>query len=249
MTNRDYDRETAERVGWIKDVLAEAGVGGIVFGSSGGKDSVLVGILCKMACHNTLGIILPCESKRNFEEDTRDALLFAASFDVEHITADLTAVKQALAAALPIELNTQASTNINPRLRMTALYAAAAARGALVAGTGDRSERHMGYFTKWGDGACDFNPIADLTVTEIYEFLQHLGAPQVFQTKAPSAGLFEGQTDEEEMGVTYGEIDKYLLTGETGTNFHKIQRAHEISAHKRTPIKNTADNTICNYRK
>ena len=234
---RDYGRETTERVAWIKAVLEEAGVKGIVFGSSGGKDSVLAGILCKMACDNTLGIILPCESKRNFEEDTKDALLFAEHFNIEHISADLTAAKQAMADALPMELSAQASTNINPRLRMAALYAAAAVRGALVAGTGNRSETHMGYFTKWGDGGCDFNPIADLTVTEIYEFLQHLGAPQVFWTKAPSAGLFEGQTDEAEMGVSYAEIDGYLLMGETGPNFDKIQRAHEISGHKRAPIK------------
>ena len=235
--HRDYKKETADRVAWIKTVLEEAGAAGIVFGSSGGKDAVLTGILCKMACDNTLGIILPCESRRNFEEDTKDALLFAEHFNIEHISVDLTAAKQAMVAALPMELNMQAGTNINPRLRMTALYAAAAARGALVAGTGNRSETHMGYFTKWGDGSCDFNPIADLTVTEIYEFLQHLGAPQVFWTKEPSAGLFEGQTDETEMGVSYAEIDKYLLKGEIGSNFHKIERAHEVSEHKRMPIK------------
>jgi NAD+ synthase len=221
---------------WIKSVLAEAGAAGIVFGSSGGKDSVLAGALCKMACDNTLGVILPCESARNFHEDTRDALLFAEHFDIEHITADLTAAKQAMAAALPLELNARADTNINPRLRMAALYAVAAARGALVAGTSNRSEIHMGYFTKWGDGGCDFNPIADLTVTEIYEFLQYMGVPEVFWTKAPSAGLFPGQTDEAEMGVSYAEIDKYLLTGETGPNFNKIRRAHKISQHKRAPI-------------
>jgi len=234
---RDYVRETEARVAWIKAVLAEAGATGIVFGSSGGKDAVLTGALCKMACDNTLGIIMPCESKRNFEEDTRDALLFAEHFGIEHISVDLTAAKQAMAAALPMDLNRQASTNINPRLRMTTLYAAAATRGALVAGTGNRSEAHMGYFTKWGDGGYDFNPIADLTVSEIYEFLQHLGAPEVFWTKAPSAGLFEGQTDEAEMGVTYAEIDKYLLTGEKGPNFDKIEWAHKISEHKRTLIK------------
>jgi len=238
---RDYKRETENRVTWIREVLAEAGATGVVFGSSGGKDSVLVGILCKMACNNTLGIILPCESKRNFEEDTKDALLFAKHFSIEHITADLTAAKKALVAALPLELNKQASTNINPRLRMAALYAVAATRNALVAGTGNRSETHMGYFTKWGDGGCDFNPIADLTVTEIYEFLQHLGAPQIFWTKAPSAGLFEGQTDEEEMGVSYAEIDKYLLVGEIGPNIDKIEQAHKISNHKRVPVKKYGD--------
>ncbi|MCL2573632.1 MAG: NAD(+) synthase [Defluviitaleaceae bacterium] len=234
---RDYAKETTDRVAWIKQILADSRARGIVFGSSGGKDSVLVGILCKMACENTLGVILPCESKRNFEEDTKDALLFAEHFGIEHISADLTTAKQAIVAALPMELNAAASTNINPRLRMTALYAIAATYGALVAGTGNRSETHMGYFTKWGDGGCDFNPIADLTVAEIYEFLQYLGAPKIFWTKAPSAGLFEGQTDEQEMGISYAEIDSYLLNGEIGTNYEKIERAHKISEHKRVPIK------------
>jgi len=238
---RDYKREAEDRVAWIKQILADAGCAAIVFGSSGGKDSVLVGALCKMACENTLGIIMPCESVRNFEEDTEDALLFARHFDIEHITVDLTAAKREMAAALPMELSQQASTNINPRLRMATLYAAAATRGALVAGTSNRSETHMGYFTKWGDAGCDFNPIADLTVTEIYEFLQHLGAPECFWTKAPSAGLFPGQTDEAEMGVTYAEIDKYLLTGEKGLNFDKIERAHKITEHKRVGV------AKCNY--
>ncbi|MCL2376366.1 MAG: NAD(+) synthase [Defluviitaleaceae bacterium] len=233
---RDYKRETEDRVAWIKQVLAKAGCGAIVFGSSGGKDSVLVGILCKMACDNTLGIIMPCESARNFEEDTEDALLFARHFDIEHITVDLTAAKQEMAAALPMELNKQASTNINPRLRMATLYAVAATRGALVAGTSNRSETHMGYFTKWGDAGCDFNPIADLTVTETYEFLRYLDAPERFWTKAPSAGLFPGQTDEDEMGVTYAEIDKYLLMGEKGPNFDKIELSHKITAHKRSGV-------------
>ena len=235
--HRNYEKETTARVAWIKQVLADAGSSAIVFGSSGGKDSVLAGALCKMACDNTLGVILPCESTRNFEEDTKDALLFAGHFGIEHISADLTAAKLAISAALPIELATQASTNINPRLRMAALYAIAAARGALVVGTSNRSEYHMGYFTKWGDGGCDFNPIADLTVTEIYEYLQYLGAPDVFWLKAPSAGLFEGQTDEAEMGVTYAEIDNYLLTGQKGQNYSKIERAHNVSKHKREPIK------------
>ena len=92
----------------------------------------------------------------------------------------------------------------------------------------------MGYFTKWGDGACDFNPIADLTVTEIYEFLTYLKAPENIIRKAPSAGLFEGQTDEAEMGVTYDEIEMYMETGSCGSdNDARIHRAHAVTEHKR----------------
>jgi len=92
----------------------------------------------------------------------------------------------------------------------------------------------MGYFTKWGDGAYDFNPIADLTVTEVYEFLEYLGAPENIIKKAPSAGLFEGQTDEADMGVTYAAIDKYITTGEADDNDKAvIDRYHSRSEHKR----------------
>jgi NAD+ synthase len=124
--------------------------------------------------------------------------------------------------------------NLAPRIRMTTLYAIAASENRLVAGTGNRSECYMGYFTKWGDGACDFNPIADLTVTEIYEFLRELGAPEAILTKAPSAGLFDGQTDEQEMGITYQAIDAFLLDG-TVTAADKVilDRFNGVSEHKR----------------
>jgi len=238
---RDYERETRERVAWIKSVLADAGVGGIVFGSSGGKDSVLVGVLCKMACDDTLGVIMPCEASRNFGQDKDDALLLLEHFCIEHMEVDLTAAKRELVAAIGLPLGKTADINIAPRLRMTALYAIGAQRGALVAGTSNRSERHMGYFTKWGDGASDFNPIADLTVTEVFEFLKHLAVPEVFYTKAPSAGLYEGQTDEADMGVTYGEIDRYLLLGEKGPNYEKIERANKLTAHKRLALRQFAE--------
>ena len=100
----------------------------------------------------------------------------------------------------------------------------------------------MGYFTKWGDGAYDFNPIADLTVTEIYEFLTWLHAPENIIRKAPSAGLFEGQTDEQEMGVTYAAIDKYILTGEASE--HDIAAA-SISAARPRPI--TPNDAVFRY--
>src|SRR5690606_9555285 len=98
------------------------------------------------------------------------------------------------------------------------------------AGTGNRSEAYMGYFTKWGDGACDFNPIGDLTVTEIYEFLRFLKAPAVILEKAPSAGLYDGQIDEGEMGISYERIDTFLLGGSvTEAELAIIERYHRAS--------------------
>lgn len=234
---RDFEAEIAARVAFIEEQVRQSGVSGIVFGNSGGKDSALVGILCKKACPDTVGIILPCGSSRNYGEDREDALALAEQFGIETRTVDLTPVRDAEVAALTaagVSLSPAARNNIPPRLRMTTLYAVAAAERRLVAGTGNRSERHMGYFTKWGDGAFDFNCIADLTATEILEFLAYLGAPAHIVTKAPSAGLFEGQTDEGEMGVTYAEIDSLLAGGSIPEESRAIiERYHRTSEHKR----------------
>jgi NAD+ synthase len=233
---RDYEQETRKRTDFIKRVLAEAGASGIVYGNSGGKDSALVGILCKMACADTLGLIMPCGSKRNFSDDRHDAEGIAQHYGIETRFVDLSEARGELMRAVGEEtrLSDNAAANIAPRLRMAALYAVASSENRLVAGTGNRSEGYMGYFTKWGDGAHDFNPIADLTVTEIYAFLRHLGAPDYVINKAPSAGLFDGQTDEGEMGVTYASLDAFLLSGSTNeADTEIIERFHKVSRHKR----------------
>ena len=234
---RNYKNEFENRVAFIRSVLAESGASGIVYGNSGGKDSALVGILCKAACDNTVGILLPCTSERNYGEDAADAIAVAETYNIAARTVDLTPVKQAVLQALDgvAELNETALVNIAPRLRMLTLYALAAAENRLVAGTGNRSEAYVGYFTKWGDGAHDFNPIADLTVTEIYEFLRFLHAPACVIDKAPSAALFDGQTDEAEMGVTYAELDAFLLGKHIPEERRdRIEQMHRASAHKRT---------------
>ena len=234
---RDYREEFEKRVDFIKGVLKNSGAAGIVYGNSGGKDSALVGILCKAACPNTVGIIMPCASKRNFGEDRDDGIAVAEQFDIETRTIDLTPVREAELEALKgiTDANPSAVTNIAPRLRMITLYAIAASENMLVAGTGNRSEYYMGYFTKWGDGACDLNPIRDLTATEVFEFLRYLDAPAHIIEKAPSAGLFEGQTDEAEMGVTYKAIDDFLLYGTVSEkDAAVIDRYHSRSEHKRT---------------
>ncbi|HHX74549.1 MAG TPA: NAD(+) synthase [Firmicutes bacterium] len=234
---RDYALETEKRVAFIREVLAAAKARGIVYGNSGGKDSALVGILCKKACADTVGLIMPCGSRRNYAEDKRDAEAVARQFGIAQRYVDLSAARTALLDTLTgvTAVSETARANIAPRLRMTVLYAVAASENRLVAGTGNRSESYMGYFTKWGDGACDFNPIADLTVTEIYEYLRFLQVPESIITKAPSAGLFDGQTDESEMGITYQSIDAFLLTGTAGEQEKAIiERCHTASRHKRS---------------
>ncbi len=233
---RNYKEEFENRVAFIRKTVSAAGAKGIVYGNSGGKDCSLVSILCKAACDNTVGIIMPCSSSRNFGRDTDDALEVARKYKIETRSIDLTPIKELAAEKLAAitDISPMASANINPRLRMITLYTVAASENRLVAGTGNRSEANMGYFTKWGDGACDFNPIADLTVKEVYEFLEYLGAPRCVIDKAPSAALFEGQTDEQEMGNSYERIDRYLLTGEaTDEDRALIERRIAGSAHKR----------------
>ena len=231
---RDYKVEVEKRIEFIREVLSSANAAGVVFGNSGGKDSALVGILCKMACDNTVGVIMPCGTTQNYGSDKTDAEILAGQFGIESRIVDLTKTRDEIVSAIGDELNGSSASNIAPRLRMTTLYAIAANENRLVVGTDNLSERYVGYFTKWGDGACDFNPIADLTVTEVYEFLRYLNAPSGIIDKAPSAGLFEGQTDEMEMGVSYRSIDAYLK-GEAVNEADRavIERLHRVSEHKR----------------
>ena len=236
---RNYQDEFEKRVAYIRAKVREARADGIVFGNSGGKDSALVGILCKAACSNTLGVIMPCASRQNYGQDRDDGNALASQYGIETRIVDLTAVREAELKALEgvASLSDMAVANIAPRLRMTTLYTIGQSENRLVAGTGNRSEIYMGYFTKWGDGASDFNPIADLCATEVFEFLRFLNAPTSIVEKAPSAGLYEGQTDEKEMGVTYRAIDAFLLQAEVNeADKAVIDRYHGRSEHKRRPI-------------
>lgn len=240
---RDYKKEFEERVGFIRSLVEDSHMNGIVFGNSGGKDSALVGILCKAACDNTVGVIMPCSSSRNYGIDAEDGKKVAEQYGIETRLVDLTPVREAELKALEaaVSMTDHAVSNIAPRLRMTTLYSIAGSENRLVAGTGNRSEAYVGYFTKWGDGAYDFNPISDLTVTEIYEFLRYLKAPQCIIDKAPSAGLYEGQTDESEMGIRYADIDAVLLGSEVNAEAKAlIEQKHAAALHKLQPAKTFA---------
>ena len=233
----DFKTEVENRVQWIKDILQKTGSKGVILGNSGGKDCSLVEILCRKATPNVLSVIMPCESSQNYGSDREHAYLVAKTFDIPTIEVDITRAKQELTKVIepfagkdvPMAYN-----NINPRLRMSVIYAIGQAKGYLVAGTGNASEMYMGYFTKWGDGGYDFNPISDLLVEDVYGMLEYLNCPKEIIQKQPSAGLYEGQTDEKEMGVSYSEIDKFIKTGESEFA-EKIKSAHERTEHKRVP--------------
>ena len=231
----NYELEVQNRVEWIKNILNKTGAKGVILGNSGGKDCSLVEILCRMATPNVLSVIMPCESSQNYGSDREHAYLVAKTFDIPTIEVDITRAKQELKKVIePFAGNDvpMAYNNINPRLRMSVIYAIGQAKGYLVAGTGNASEIYMGYFTKWGDGGYDFNPINDLLVEDVYGMLKYLNCPEQIIEKKPSAGLYEGQTDELEMGVSYAEIDKYIKTGKSDFA-EKIQSAHNRTEHKR----------------
>jgi NAD+ synthase len=244
---------TGAIVEWLRDQLVHTGARGFVVGLSGGVDSAVVARLCQLAASaNVVGALIPCHGD---PRDEADAQLVADHFQIATVGLDLAPaydvliedLHQAL-AQLPKELahirNASGditarvpAANVKPRLRMTVLYFLANSLDYLVAGTGNRSELAIGYFTKYGDGGADLLPIGHLLKSEVVAAARKLGVPSPIIDKAPSAGLWEGQTDEEEMGFTYAELAKYLSTGpETVTPAlaMRVERLIRQSEHKRT---------------
>ncbi|MCX7912218.1 MAG: NAD+ synthase [Dehalococcoidales bacterium] len=233
--------ETEERVhrlvAWIKDAVKGAGFRGVVFGMSGGIDSSLLAVLCKRAFpENVLGLVMPCHS---IPEDKAHAELVADKFGIPTRTVVLDAVYDTLIGVLPGQSTDEsvvrlAQGNLKARLRMIVLYYFANQMNYIVAGSSNRSELAIGYFTKYGDGGVDIMPLGNLVKQEIRELSRHLGIPQVIIDKPPSAGLWEGQTDEAEMGFTYEVLDRYLLTGDAPDDIKAhIERRMRSSRHKR----------------
>jgi NAD+ synthase len=222
---------------WIASEVAAAGGAGAVFGLSGGIDSAVVAALAKRAFpHHTLGVVMPCHSD---PQDAEDAAIVAHHFDIPSCTVDLEPVFDLLLETLSvcstdIPDNRLATANLKPRLRMTTLYAFANELDYRVLGTGNRSELAVGYFTKYGDGGADFLPLGDLVKGEVRDLARHLGVPERIVAKPPSAGLWADQTDEAEMGLTYEELDAYLLTSEASPAVKaRVDAMHAASEHKR----------------
>jgi len=230
--------ELAQRlVSWLREQVEQAGCRGVVFGLSGGVDSSVVGVLCKQAFpHASLGVMMPCHS---IDEDLEDAQSVARKFGILTVTVTLGEVFDSLLKALPVlkcepQIQKKAEANIKPRLRMNVLYYIAAKLNYLVAGTSNKVELSVGYFSKYGDGGVDIMPLANLLKTDVTELARHLGIPEQIITKPPSGGLWPGQTDEGEMGITYKELDRYLATGQAKDEIRKkIDRMVKLSAHKR----------------
>jgi NAD+ synthase len=222
---------------WIRMKVKEAGAQGAVVGLSGGIDSSVVAALAKGALgENVLGVILPCHSNG---EDAQHARMVAEKFNIACECVDIGPVYDRLIGCLP-KADGIAPANVKPRLRMVTLYYFANMRNYLVLGTDNKAELMTGYFTKYGDGGVDLLPIASLYKREVREMARVLGVPEIIITKPPSAGLWEGQTDEGEMGITYDELDAILENMESGnlkssdpSKLKKIRGMINRSEHKR----------------
>jgi len=212
----DKEQRVRSLVDWIKDKVMAAGRRGVVLGMSGGVDSSMLAALCKRALPlNVIGLIMPCYS---IDQDKDHAEAVARQFEVPTKMVVLNAAYDALLHVLPDFKPDQsaariAQANIKARLRMISLYYVANQMNYLVAGAGNRSEITIGYFTKYGDAGADMLPLGNLVKKEVRELARYLGVPQAIIDKAPSAGLWQGQTDESEMGFSYDTLDRYILTG------------------------------------
>ena len=222
---------------WLSEQVSSAGANGIVLGLSGGIDSSVLAALGREALGHdgVLAVIMPCHS---ISEDEADARLLASALDVNFERVDLSGVFDALCAGVGGSLNSLTLSNIKARLRMVTLYAFAQSRGLLVCGTSNRSEYETGYFTKYGDSGVDLMPLAGFLKREIRAMARELKVPERIITKAPSAGLYEGQTDEGDMGFTYDVLDEYLASGRIDDPKAKerIDVMRRRSEHKRKPI-------------
>ena len=228
-----------EIIDFIKNYVETAGAKGVVVGMSGGKDSFVVAALAVEAVgeNNVFGLIMP----NGNQKDIDDAIFECEYLKIKYSTSNIENLynetilltKEAIHVD---ELSRITTLNIAPRLRMNILYSVAGTLGYLVANTSNLSEKMIGYSTKWGDSVGDFAPLLSLTKTEVQELGIELGLPKNLVYKTPADGL-TGNTDEDVLGFSYDELDDYIRNGKKSNNYDKILKMHNLTKHKRNPIK------------
>ncbi len=250
------EEDVADLTGFIRSTIQKIGCKGVVVGLSGGVDSATVTKLCVDALgpEKVLNVFMP--SRVTPAEDYKTTSELSSMWGTEYRVVDVQPAVDALAAVLlsgretPLERG-----NISARCRMIVLYNLAKKRDYIVMGTSNQSELMMGYFTKFGDGACDVTPLANMYKTEVRQIARIIGVPEPIIAKPPSAGLWEGQTDESEMGITYENLDGILydmeqdrsdpqIAADTGLPLSEIERIRNQVAsmeHKRLPAIRPSD--------
>ena len=237
--------EYADKIAaWIKEKVERAQRKGVVLGMSGGVDCSVVARLCQLAGVDVHLVLMPYGNDMKNTQSNAHAMALIEKFNFSYHVFDIKPAADAL--TIPVDApycgsvaNLEMSrANIRPRVRMSYLYQLAQLNSCFVIGTGNLSERTVGYFTKWGDGACDINPLGMLTKREVYALAMYLELPSCIIDKKPSAGLWDGQTDEDELGMTYEQIDAYIINGTSGNTEVdlKIEERIALSEHKHAQI-------------
>ncbi|GAB6136411.1 NAD+ synthase [Thermococcus prieurii] len=208
MRSLDYNSVVEIITAFIREKVDEARAEGVVIGISGGIDSATTAYLAVRALgkEKVLGLIMPYYQNR----DVEDARLVCSSLGIECREINIKPIVDSFVSQLGFQPDKRSLGNIMARTRMVLLYAHANERNLLVLGTSNRSEFLTGYFTKWGDGASDYAPLINLYKTEVWEVAELIGVPERIIEKKPTAGLWEGQTDEDELGISYSLLDEIL---------------------------------------
>ncbi len=232
MYNFNAEKVKNDCVQWIRGFFEKSGKGcNAVVGISGGKDSSIVAALCVEALgrERVIGVLMPCGE----QSDIDMAKLLVDTLQIKHYIINIKDAVDGLTAAIPFELSEQSRVNLQPRIRMSTLYAVSQSNNGRVANTCNLSEDWVGYSTRYGDSVGDFSPCSGITVAEMKQIGRLLGLPDALIDKAPSDGLC-GKTDEDNLGFSYAELDRYIREGVIENQEHKalIDRKHELNLFK-----------------
>lgn len=230
----NVEKVTQNCVNWIKEFFEENGKGcNAIVGISGGKDSSVTAALCVRALgkERVIGVLMPCGE----QSDISFSKLLVKHLGVRNYTINIKEAVEGVKNSMPkdFELTTQTLTNLPARIRMATLYAVAQSNNGRVANTCNLSEDYVGYATRYGDGAGDFSPLANLTVAEVKQIGRYLGLPEELIEKPPIDGL-SGKTDEDNLGFTYAVLDKYIREGEIDdeNTKNRVDYLHKINLFK-----------------